>query len=542
MEDEKIPDGGKEVAPVRMTYGSGGAYEKENPELLGRRRIYTDAREITEDNVIQVLQDALMVHECNREDMAYLLRYEKGVQPLKRKKVIRPDIDLRVVDNLANQVVTWKLGYHWGNPITYVQRSDRAPEGLSGDDAVTLLNQMNDAELAFAKDQELARYVEICGIGYQMVDLKRGPADSGSVFELVTLDPLSTFIVYRNDIRETKLMSVTYRELDNGERYFTCITKDRWYEVRNAVEFANDTKTDTWRPGPNTGVKNPLGRVPVVEFLRSYDRMGVFERQIPDMDALNVETSDFANSVAQNTQEIWWMNDADFPIDPATGEKKTPGTGQWLTTKTLPNGQRPMIQALSSAFDYAGVQENIVAKRNTILQKCYVPLQSDPGGGSTASAMSMSSGWAAAEAVAQAQENLTRAAKMEVAALELIAAQKSLYLPAGSPLAKLKVTDIQPKFTRQKTFDLGTKVNAMVTMIKNGVHGRIAMETVDLFPDVAQAWEESRELVEEYQDKLFTEAVPADDGRMMSDYTDQGSNSPILDGQKTGEAYEGGDA
>ena len=38
-----------------------GAYEKENIELLGRRRIYTDVSEITEDNIIQVLQEAVMV-------------------------------------------------------------------------------------------------------------------------------------------------------------------------------------------------------------------------------------------------------------------------------------------------------------------------------------------------------------------------------------------------------------------------------------------------------------------------------------------------
>ena len=94
-----------------------GAYEKENIELLGRRRIYTDVSEITEDNIIQVLQEAVMDHNQNAEAIAYLLRYEKGVQPLKRDKVIREDIDIEVVDNLANQITEFKLGYNWGNPI-----------------------------------------------------------------------------------------------------------------------------------------------------------------------------------------------------------------------------------------------------------------------------------------------------------------------------------------------------------------------------------------------------------------------------------------
>ena len=106
-----------------QTYG--GAYEKEKVELLGRHRIYSDVTKITEKNVISVLQDALSIHELNRQEIQYLLNYEKGLQPLKREKKIRSDIDIRVNDNIANQVTEFKLGYHWGNPKSYVQRGDR---------------------------------------------------------------------------------------------------------------------------------------------------------------------------------------------------------------------------------------------------------------------------------------------------------------------------------------------------------------------------------------------------------------------------------
>ena len=259
---------------------------------------------------------------------------------------------------------------------------------------------------------------------------------------------------------------------------------------------------------------------------------------------LNVEVSDFANSVAQNTQEIWWMNDADFPVDPETGKKRKPTSGQWMQTKTAPNGNKPMIQPLSSTFDYSGVQQNILSKRDTILQKCYVPLQSDPGGGSTASAMSMSAGWSAAEAVAAKQEDIIRSSVMKVVELELLAIQKSHYLPEGHVLYDLKKSDIQPKFTRQKTFDLGTKTNAMVTMIKAGVNGRTAMQVVDLFPDIAQAWADSKDTIEQFQKSLFERQAgrnSADsDHRIMSDTSDQAVNSPILDGTKTGADYSMG--
>ena len=200
-----------------------GAYTRlRELELLGRKRIYTDTDDINESNIFEVLSEAWMIHEINLQEILYLLEYEKGQQPLVRKKTIRPEIDIEVADNLANQIVEFKLGYNWGNPITYVQKSNKDMAGnppTADDDAITMLNEMNDAEAAYAKDQELARFVEICGIGYQMVDVKRD-FDGGSVFDLHVLHPMYTFVVYKNDIAETPVMGVTYRELESGDRYY----------------------------------------------------------------------------------------------------------------------------------------------------------------------------------------------------------------------------------------------------------------------------------------------------------------------------------
>jgi len=528
-----------------------GAYLKEfDLELLGRKRIYTDADEITVDNIFSVLSQAMTIHEINMQEILYLLRYEKGVQPIAeiRKKTVRDDINIEVSDNLANQIVEFKLGYNYGNPITYVQRGNRDISGNppeSDDNAISQLNEMNEEEASYAKDQETLRFVQVCGIGYQMVDIKRD-YDGTSVFDLHVPHPLYTFIVYRNNIGETPMMGVTFRQLENGDRYFTCYTKDTMYEVKNLNEIVNGVKKNEWSFNSSytgyAGEKNPLGMIPIVEFVRSYDRMGVFERQISDMNALNVEVSDFANATAQACQEIWWGNDFEFPVDPNTGEVIKPKTGGWLLTKTLANGKSPLIQAITSTFDYENVQKNIESKRNSILQKCYVPLQSDPGGGSTGSAMSLSSGWTAAENSAMREEQVIRRSKQKVLALELSAINVRSYLLEGSPLTDLKLSDVYIKFTRNKTYDLGTKTNAMVAMIKAGVNGRVAMQTVDLFADVAQAWADSQEMIEKIQESLVVkkEDVQIDEKRETADLTDQTGNSPILDGMNMEQS--GGDA
>ena len=215
---------------------------------------------------------------------------------------------------------------------------------------------------------------------------------------------------------------------------------------------------------------------------------------------------------------------------------QAPVGGQWIIAKNAGNGGTPTLKAISSTFDYQGVQENIVSKRNTILQKAYVPIQTDPGGGSTGSAMNMSSGWSAAENSACKEEQILRRGKAEIVELEMIAIKETSFIPYNSPLRSLEFSDIKPKFIRNKTYDLATKVNSMVAMIKAGINGRVAMEQVDLFPDVAQAWADSKKTVEVFQKSLIQKSEPQkEEKRAMSDLSDQTENSPILDGMKTGD-------
>lgn len=526
-----------------------GAYLKEfELELLGRKRIYTDVDRITTENIFQVLEQAMTIHEMNMAEIIYLLQYDKGVQPLVRKKEIRPEVNIEVADNIANQIVEFKLSYNFGNPITYVQRGNRDLGGNNADaddNAISQLNEMNDAEGSYAKDQEMARFLEICGIAYEMVEVKR-EYTGGSAFDLHVPHPLYSFIIYKNDIAETPIMGVTFRQLQSGDRYYTCYTPERVYEIENMGRIVNGERKVDWAFRSQlegyAGEINPLGMIPIVEFVRAYDRMGVFERQIGDMDALNVEVSDFANATAQSCQEIWWGNDFEFKKG-ADGKPESPKTGQWIMTKTLANGKTPIIQAVTSTFDFENVQKNIESKRNIILQKCYVPLQTDPSGGSTGSAMSLSSGWTAAENAAMKEEQLVKLSKQKILALELKAISVRSPWLVGKPIVDLKLSDVTIKFTRQKTYDLGTKTNAMVAMIKAGINGRIAMQTVDLFSDVAQAWADSKDTIEKFQESLFVkkEDVSIDEKRETTDLTDQVSNSPILDGMNTGQKTGGDD-
>ena len=95
--------------------------------MFGRRVIYTNVEEITRDNIIPVLQKALFTHIQNQGEIDYLYRYYKGEQPIwGRKKEVRPEINNIVVENRANEIVSFKTGYLMGEPVQYVSRKDES--------------------------------------------------------------------------------------------------------------------------------------------------------------------------------------------------------------------------------------------------------------------------------------------------------------------------------------------------------------------------------------------------------------------------------
>ena len=75
--------------------------------MYGRRVITTDVAEITAENVVGVLEEAMKLHDKNRSEIDYLWKYYKGEQPiLTRTKAVRPEICNRIVENRANEIVS----------------------------------------------------------------------------------------------------------------------------------------------------------------------------------------------------------------------------------------------------------------------------------------------------------------------------------------------------------------------------------------------------------------------------------------------------
>lgn len=498
----------------------------------GRIKIFTDQKEINRDNVLSVLRKAYAKHRINAAEMQFLIDYERGYQPLQREKTIRSDINIEASDNLANYIKEFKIGYFWGTPITLVQRGNKEhhktdPEVDS--EGISALNEMlKNGNSIGKKNLELAEFVEICGIGHRIVEMKgKTEFDSKEIpdtyVKIQTLDSRNAFCVYYAGIGQPKVMAVSFAKI-GGKLHFTCITDSTIYEIQG-----NNIKESP----------NLFGKINIVEYERAVDRTGCFERQIPLMDNLNVMVSDFANDVAQKTQEIWWGNDIEFPKDPTTGELIKPKSGQWILTHSdSTGGTNQKIQPMSSTFESSSTLNAIGDTRTKILQNAKVPIQyTSEGGGSTGVATDAMTGWSATEVDAIREEQSIGSGSREELSLILKAISRvsSKVLPEDDPIRKVHISDVDFHFNRRRNYDMSIKANAFGTWVSHGIKGIHALKAVDAFEDVEQVWADSKDGIEEYQKSSYGDnaETASDNDRIMSDNSDQTGNSPILDGMNT---------
>lgn len=500
--------------------------------LVGRRKIYTSEKEITRDNILEVIGKAYPKHRIAMGEEQYLIDYERGIQPLERTKLIRPDIDIHAVDNLANVITSFKKSYFWATPAMLTQRGDEEipdTDEKTDDMAISKLNGIlvNNVHIGY-EDQKIADYVEKTGVGYRFVDVKARPDSSRLPFEYATLDPKYAFCVYYDGVGEKKLLGVTFSKA-SGKLRFTAYTETERFDIESGT-LVNVSR-------------NVLGLIPIVEYERDIDRTGCFERLVSAMDVHNIKVSDLANDISQHTQEIWWANDVAFPEDEQTGKPIAPESGQWVLTYTGGEGNNPNIKPLSGTLDSGTTLEVINDERTNILINAKVPIQyTSEGGGSTGVAMDISSGWSAAEADALRQEQLTKKFKFEELALMLRAIEiaPTSVVPETDILKSIRLEDCDFHFNRRKNYDMAVKANTFATYVAHGLHGRHALKEIDAFSDVEQVWNDSKDLIEAYQKAQFVNSAKqaAENDRIMQDESDQIENSPIIDGMNTAQDGE----
>lgn len=509
-------------------------------QTYGRTKIYTNEPIIHKGNVIEVLQRAFSTHLKNASESNYLIDFEKGMQPLQRTKQTRTEVDIQDIDNVAHEIASFNMDYHWANPITFVQRGEVDTGIQTEPSAIALLNEQYSNCDIDMKRQELAPEIEICCEGYTLVspNMNYDEENDESMFNIDVVSNQSAFVVYSSFYSDKrKMLGVTYMQDTDGVRKFTCYTDTTKYEIKNQKIINEKTKQseDVWSHEGGSGVANLMGKIPLVKWIRSYDGMGCFERLTDEMNALNILESDYDNDVDQTVNSVWHGNDVEFPMD-ENGNIIKPKSNDWVLTKTTKDGKQPFINPLTTNLDYNGLQSRIENKRALILQKANVPRQDGTSGSGVA--VSDSAGWSRAEIAASRQDEITKGCVLEEGDLVLRAIKINPNVPDEHPLKMLKKKDLKVSIKRQKSYEMTTKANFMATLINHGFYGEHVINAANLFDDPNQVWADSREMIEAIQKNLVqsnsseinTESV--NNFRLEGDNSDQVDNSPLLDSNR----------
>lgn len=472
--------------------------------LIGRKKIHTDEVAVTRENVAAIVNLAMNTdHAQNRNQMEYLFKYERGMQPvIDREKLIRPEIKNIVIENHASEVTDFTVGYQAGNPINLVARSTNV-ELKHSDNRIVKLNEMLAEESKQAKDIELFRNFHICGIGYLMV-LPKSEQNGLSPFDLLVLDPRNTFIVYSNDAYERPMLAVTYSVLKNGTKRVTAYSDDYVYDFGVGVDGS---------AGSFNIVPNILRKIPIVEFSANSDLAGCFEKAIPLMDAINEINSNRVDDIEQFVQSILWLHNAELSED-AKAELKS--GGGIIQTKSVGNGQDAKINYLTQALNQNETQTYVNYLYEQILQICGVPSRERASGGNTGSAMYLSNGYEQAESRAKAMESMYSRSMLQV--VELILRICKLSRNVDADVKELETRFIDVEFSRDRTYDLASRTNALATLINTGIEPLHAMRTVDLFNDVETVYHDSVERI----DKALFEGKKEPENLVNVDSTNAG--------------------
>lgn len=434
--------------------------------LFGRRPLYSSVMEVTADNLVDVIRSVIDDFGRNRNEIDYLYRYYRGDQPvLRREKKIRPEICNRIVENRANEIVSFKVGYLCGEPIQYVARKEAS-------DSIIELNDLMLARNKATKDKELVEWQMIAGTGYRMVVVD-------NPFDLYTLDPRDAFVI-RSKRVGNKVLAGVYCGIDeNGDDIYCVYTPTMYFEC-NGREVV--------KAEPHS-----LGAVPIIEYPANNARLGAFEVVITILDAINNVASNRIDGIEQFIQSLMIFYNCQLEEDVTPHDIRDFGA---IFLKS--NGQeRADLKILSEQLDQMQTQTLVDYMYQTVLTICGMPNRN--GGSSTSdtgAATIMRDGWSNAEARAKDSELMFKQGETEML---------KILLPICNTLAgiDLRLSDIDIRFTRRHYENIESKAQVLCEMLNNDkVDPRLAFAHCGMFTDAEEAYKDSMAWYERQQAEM----------------------------------------
>lgn len=454
---------------------------------FGRKVAYTGVKEITVDNALKVLGNTIGVHNWNRTKMDYLYRYTNGDQPiLYRQKNVRPEINNRIVENHALEVVRFNASQSFGEPVQYVCKKKDATEELNAQ--IDRFNDYMDEANAEARNIELGTYKSELGTAYKAI-LREDDWTEGSdmpPFRLCVPYPGDAYIVYSRQNGKAMLSVQILKDEDN-ETYYQCFSKKQYFIIKNGQII-------------DSGI-NGFDEIPIVEYPNNHERLSDVEIAITLFDTINNMQSNRMDGVEQFVQAFMKFKNCEIDENEFLKMAKIGA----VSVKDTAQGMQSDVELMTAELNQSESQvaKDDIYKNMLIIEG--MPNREQNTGGDTGQAVYLRNGWDFAEQRAKLKEPLIREAEKKIAQVALNVIAKT------SKDVNVKTSDFDVKISRNSTDNMLVKAQALDYLIKDKIDPLTALTTCGLFSDPQKVYELSipylKQLYTEETEETTTEVI-----------------------------------
>ena len=429
----------------------------------GRTIIYTNQNRIDENNIVQELNNALVYHTQNATEIEYLDRYYRGDQPiLYRKKEVRPEVNNKVVMNLAYELVERKTAEMVAEPIQFVLRGTDEKKA----EEISKLNIILESENKHDTDIDICRWRSICGTAYRYIGKNEDKELLDvSDFDISCENPLYTFVAYYNNNKPA--FSCQIRTDSDGANMYWCFTDTQYFVIKGGIIV-------------KSGI-NGNKAIPVIEYPNNARRISDIEITIQLTDAINTLQSDRINGIEQFVSS--WVRFVNCEIDKETFRAMRQEGA--LVVKSNNGENKADVDILSQELNQTEGQVvfNDLFEKFLSIQGLS-DRQSKNSGGDSGNAVSMRNGFTEASLRVAICEPVFK--KSERLALRIILNRLRI-----TEKFNLTVGDIEIHINHNRTDNILTKSEALKLLLDSGINYKRAIKTVDLFSDPEQVSAES---------------------------------------------------
>lgn len=423
----------------------------------GRKIAYTNVEMITAKNVVKVIGSCIGLFYWNKTAIKYLWDYYKGDQPvLYRTKLSNEDILNKVVENHAYEIVQFKVGQTYGEPIQFISRKD----DKTINKAVDMLNDfMADANKQ-EKDIKAGEWQSATGTSFKAIQ----PKDNGDIpFRIVAPTPMNTFVIYNENTEEPILAVQELKDID-GNHYKMAFSETMSFRIENSNVV--ETKLHTY------------GQIPIVEFPNNHERISDIELVIGMLDAINNMQSNRMDGVEQFVQ--YWVKFINCDIDKETFEQMK--MSHALAVKSNNKDNKADVEIMTQELNQTQCQ---VAKEDlwdNTLSILAIPNKQGNTGGDTQGAVELRNGWDFSKTRAKLKDPVVKTAEKRLAMVVL-----NVLRLAGKDL-KLSIRDFDVQINHSPQDNMYTKAQTLTVLLQSGIHPLVAIKTVGLWGDAEKTF------------------------------------------------------